>query len=491
MSSLSEVGKQYFRTLVNPQAASEQGYIGKYPDKYADKTFSWFSHIDLGSFPYITRYDDLAGTNVIPDVGNGTMSYYITPDLINPLKVLQVVDSEVTHIITGTCYQQSNYTGLFSNSSESPSVSTRTGLMQITSEPQQIAVYYQNTSVNEANVVRQYPYCMNLGDNWHMGYPARFNSVAVSFTAISGASLSETRKGKDKTLATTITVNVYSSAGLEATGSGSVAIGFNEIVAVPTSSPAGVAKLPGNRVEIVSGADTIFISDLTLRINLAAAPQLAYLGYPIQGFDALYTDVDRYRVVAMSSLLTDLSPALTASGNTTSNLIRGGEPPTFNNIASPSYVSQTDGGYTGKLKEGNYVWWRPYDSEDMNFRPKMDVESIRPYIVNSSKFTISANADVPNTYRLRVYINYEATTHIQSRGPKASPVDLQALVVATQMIQKLSCCINMPNDAHDVAFQWATLPIDISDYGITKFMSSFNNMPPIVKDLVPILGAFL
>jgi hypothetical protein len=491
---LSPAGRAYLKALINPIAIMDAGIEVKYPDKYASKTYAWTSKLVLKSIPFIEGYADVAGPSVIGDLGDGTINYFVQPFFRQPLRILEIGKTSVTKLYA-IVSSQDTYYGLKSLDSGAPSLSDKLGEMVISTVPQQIVANYV-FSMPLDNVlgenVENYPYRFEDEDDakQHFGYPIRTRSMSVSFTCNTPVTPPEVegRKGKDKgpLVSETVKVEVYDAInGLALSTTQALVNGYNT-VELTSLATQGAGKLPGVRIEISTNASAFQVSDIVINVNEMDDEKLmTYTGHSLPGYQGLYTSADRYRVVAMSALLTNVSNQFSINGTTTGILVRGGEPPLYNNIADSGQLGEFDGAYNGKLKDGQYTWWHPFDTRDMEFQNKSGDSWLRPYIINTSKFSIGDSTT--NQFQLVVGICYEMTTHSQTYRSTSSPVDLKALVAADKLVSKLQCCVSTSNDAHDDILKFLKIPVELTSFGVDELIGKFDKLPPAFQNAIPLM----
>merc|ERR1711916_50753 len=115
------------------------------------------------------------------------------------------------------------------------------------------------------------------------------------------------------------------------------------------------------------------------------------------------------------------SEVLTAAGQVSGLLYRGGEPSFNSGVSSYSEIARHKDSYNGMLLQGQYNSWEPQDTTDIAFRvPGRVFDTSKPMILCSGVF--SGTTIPENCLRLRVTTVIEFTSRSQMFEVQPSPV---------------------------------------------------------------------
>jgi hypothetical protein len=202
--------------------------------------------------------------------------------------------------------------------------------------------------------------------------------------------------------------------------------------------------------------------------------------FPLTGFafeaerltdiSTLQQDVEKYRFVAQSALVTYLGNVLTMAGQCSSLLYRGGVPAQFNQVWDLETLAVHKQAYSGKTVEGTYSYWEPQDTGDMVFESVFSDNIFkRPYILCAG--LVNQNSDdvlsYENLIRLRVVSHIEFTTKSQINESQPSDIHPEMIVCRALVLK------NIPNSMENGKHLQKLKQFGNKVFGATKKMANF------------------
>lgn len=200
-----------------------------------------------------------------------------------------------------------------------------------------------------------------------------------------------------------------------------------------SAGPINLISFPGNCA-------------FTLRMTTAAAVTQVWQNHAVANYDnlfgsdtvqAVYTN---YRTVAMTALITYKGDTLYDGGTIAGRYMEGGATAADQGFVSYDTLSVARGSYDGASKKGAYAWWKPRDTEAMEFRnvDQNNDEGLLPHLVFFGKITTSTISSAK--LRLRVAMVLEASTttmFVPVTFSRVAPWEIEACCLAIQSIPRI------------------------------------------------------
>lgn len=151
---------------------------------------------------------------------------------------------------------------------------------------------------------------------------------------------------------------------------------------------------------------------------------------PVPDFDTEFDDVQQYRLVSMSVLVSQTGPALEAGGTIAGALVQTSEHPQIAGVTTFDRLSERPFSFNGPITTGIYGIWLPVEVADVQFRdPREPWRWDRPYLAISGVRT-SNDASL----RVTVHANWEIVSRGQRWDLKYSPFHPNAMALAFQTL---------------------------------------------------------
>jgi len=218
------------------------------------------------------------------------------------------------------------------------------------------------------------------------------------------------------------------------TSPGSYSIDTQNIPDGSLLSPARIEGLKGIAItfQLTSTAsDPVFVFEevgVQLQFGYALVP------HAVKDVGMLTDTIDRYRTTVQSGLASYMGNQLTAAGQVSSVLYRGGVNAWANGLYLTEDIAELPASYNGTAFDGSYGYWEALDREDMAFiKPASHREHVRPYLIFSFTMTDSTVGDAD--LRLRVVTGFEFVStaqyyDIRCEHPNREMVESAALILA-------------------------------------------------------------
>lgn len=383
----------------------------------------------------------------------GSFNLMIRPSAIHPVWVYGK-NAQPVGTYFGFVDEQADY-GLFPTSDEVPGVSEECGNMILQSSV-------------EMNL--KYPMTFN-GVDW---VQEPYKALAADGTTFFGQPMSGFTTGANRVVygrfildghgvavGDTLRVNILDNKGNVVTTNIAATVANQQIfdlgattvnTLVPVEGDASVGTSsgrPGLGIRLRwTGAtgDSMMLTAAHIRYaGTAAAWRHCMYPLDLEDQDMFLRDVDLYRTISQSALLSYMGASLTDGGQIASLTYGGGEHPNELGFWKKSGVAEAvNSPYDGPLKNGTYCVWAPRDSRDMQMRKTVNSDDWKhPYIVIAG---IVSSPDILNTLRLKMFANYEVVTKSRFLAQAYGEQSPQQIVSA--LLHMRSFPKNGPNDTH-------------------------------------------
>lgn len=169
-----------------------------------------------------------------------------------------------------------------------------------------------------------------------------------------------------------------------------------------------------------------------------------------------YGLVKAIRPVSMSVLATYIGETLHDGGQLAAALVPPGSLPTniINSVSSApapgvfqnwENLSRLPGAYSGRLKEGSYCFWEPFDRSHRNFYEPSKVPTVDyPILALSGQYQSSASVQGQAVMRVLIVTNFEYTTASTLIVTEQSPVAVEWINGAAVLLANLPHATSNP-----------------------------------------------
>jgi len=243
----------------------------------------------------------------------------------------------------------------------------------------------------------------------------------------------------------------------------------------------------------VTNVEDVVASTIRIEVEVAAnAPQLIWKALQFPDQNAASEIYQKYRVTAMSLLLTYTGPTINNGGQITS-ILQTGKPALYDGTNSTGFmwmyggISSAPRSYNGQVIKGTYVWWYPDDPLVMSYRPlntSIDQIFTFPHIIASVNYTPTPNVDPVAIIRLRTIIDYECVTSYSFIPSFPTPVSKPNLKMYIKRLVEATEVPNaMENDWHDAILRQLSNVNELVTKGAPLVGGIIQNVAPLMAML--------
>jgi hypothetical protein len=345
--------KKFAMDLINPEQSTDL----KWPDSYSERTSTYKALNNFFLPVALTEHDDYP---------QGSYYAEVHPELNDTIMYLEEFDSsaENTYVTGGfTTFEEDNNFGFFD----------------------------ENMKPVRGNIIGggKYQLVFNLRDRGGTPQIPRFSDSDVGTVSEAGFWYLPCKGGG---------VHIWTIDWINLGGAFDwkcQQVSRTGAVLIETTGTTSSLTSAGTSMTLVASPDAVHSFKLVFEITplsgdlpvLKVDTQASFLltelrmaNEPLSDATQLNRDIEKYRVVAQSALLTYVGSELTNAGDCSALLYRGGLPSQYSRLSSYSDIAEHPDAYEGPLRDGTYVYWEGQDAVDYSFRSIFAInEYRRPY----------------------------------------------------------------------------------------------------------------
>jgi hypothetical protein len=212
-------------------------------------------------------------------------------------------------------------------------------------------------------------------------------------------------------------------------------------IAVPGVDQRTSVAAPGMGIRIRffggAGVNPTVLDSVTVSLVSGTALKNVWLGPQVPDSELLIQQMQQYRTVAQSTLVTYKGPELNNAGRAIGYSYRGGYSPGWLNFHDYEALGSLNGSVDNSIKLGTYGYWQPGDTKAMQFRSYDRHVTDFPYLIFGGIFVgDSAGTVAPSVLRFITVSHIEAITSVQYLSKTLSRIDRFGEKAATMQFLK-------------------------------------------------------
>lgn len=411
----------FTQQMLHPESVSPV----RWPDCFSEPT-SIYKAINNFDLP-ILNYTNLnyVGTNLYL-TDDGRFYCEVHPELSDTILYDDYLDSATVEVVEGGISENTNHYGLFDTNRDHLRNERELTLRASDGWAEVACPLYSSNGVLQ-------PLEWDDSDPgfWMPSTPGLTITFVVSrLNFVDEASISVEYEYRTPSGPQVTEVSISIPGGLD---QGPTAVSHVQTFTVPAQSYRNFKIRIRNTTETGTGADLLF-SHIYVQYTTDFAVRRAE---PLQNVETLERDLEKFRIVSQSGLLTYMGNVLTMAGQISSVLYRGGMPAGYAGISDYTSVAEHPRSFNGTLIDGSYGYFEPQDHVDMSFRTVMGIIDFRrPYLIYSGIF--SDLAGVTNgQIRARIVTIVEFTSTAQIFGTLNGPVHPDWIVACMTLLAEI------------------------------------------------------
>jgi hypothetical protein len=238
------------------------------------------------------------------------------------------------------------------------------------------------------------------------------------------------------------------------------------------------------------------VNVLSIKIECScheSIPSLIWKTLNIPNFTQAMEIYEKYRVIAMNMLTTNMTNAMdsggvvAACGNTGKPILYDGANP--GQLWKYNGISEARKGFNGKFLDGLYSYWLP-TANDFVFKSMATTDKpMSNHLIHYTNCVPALTTTVFGRVRVQVVIGYECTTTATFVESTVKP-RINAMGLVQKMIADAKVPQHMQNDWHDWILRQLNNVTDVVEKGVPLVQRIIKSGAPLVPELMPLM-AFL